>query len=64
MTIEGVLENLRSIRNYVGMHYFIEQLNNIRSSSSHIIRVKCMGFWLLSNILKIQNKKEYNELKN
>lgn len=45
MTIEGVLESLRNIKNYGGMGYFIEQLNNIQSSSSHfIIQVKCVVF--------------------
>lgn len=45
MTIEGVLESLRNIKNYEGMKYFIEQLNNIQSSSSHfIIQVKCVVF--------------------
>ncbi|MEA4937183.1 MAG: hypothetical protein VB102_11150 [Paludibacter sp.] len=45
MTIEGVLESLRNIRNYEGMEYFIDQLNNIQSSSSHfIIQVKCVVF--------------------
>lgn len=45
MTIEGVLESLRNIKNYQGMTYFVEQLENIQCSSSHfIIQVKCVVF--------------------
>lgn len=45
MTIEGVLESLRNIKNFDGMKYFIEQLNNIQSTSSHfLIQVKCVVF--------------------
>jgi hypothetical protein len=45
MTIEGVLESLRNIRNYDGMQYFIEQLQQIESSSLHFkLQVKCVIF--------------------
>ena len=33
LTIEGVLESLRSIRNYAGMTYFIDQLKKITDTS-------------------------------
>jgi hypothetical protein len=33
LTLEGVLDSLRSIRNYEGMGYFIEQLNKLKSPS-------------------------------
>lgn len=32
-TLEGVLESLRSIRNYEGMQYFVDQLKKIETSS-------------------------------
>jgi hypothetical protein len=35
VTIEGVLESLRTTRNYDSMNYFVEKLNAIQSSSSH-----------------------------
>lgn len=44
-TIEGILESLRSIRNYDGMGYFIDILNNIQSSSSHFkMQIRCVVF--------------------
>ena len=45
MTIEGILDSLRNIKNYQGMTYFIEQLNNIDSSSFHFkTQVRCVIF--------------------
>jgi hypothetical protein len=45
MTIEGILESLRTIKNYQGMTYFVEQLNHIETSSHHFsIQVKCVVF--------------------
>jgi len=45
MTTEGVLESLRTIKNYEGMSYFIAQLNNIESVSSHFkIQIQCVVF--------------------
>jgi len=45
MTIEGVLESLRTIRNYEGMTYFITQLNNIETVSGHFrMQMQCVVF--------------------
>ncbi len=45
MTIEGVLESLRTIRNYEGMTYFINQLNNIVTVSTHFrMQIQCVVF--------------------
>jgi hypothetical protein len=45
MTIEGVLESLRSIRNYEGMSYFITQLENIDTSSINFkAQINCVVF--------------------
>ena len=44
-TIEGILESLRTIKNYEGMSYFITKLRNIESSSYHFkIQVQCVIF--------------------
>lgn len=44
-TIEGILESLRSTRNYTEMNYFIDQLRNIQSpSSSFRIQVQSVIF--------------------
>jgi hypothetical protein len=45
LTIEGVLDSLRSIRNYEGMTYFIEQLKKMESPSVNFnANVKCLIF--------------------
>ena len=45
MTIEGVLENLRVIKNHEAMSYFIAQLENINTSSNHFkIQIQCVVF--------------------
>jgi len=45
MTIEGVLESLRTIKNYEGMSYFITQLNNIETVSGHFrMQIQCVVF--------------------
>lgn len=45
MTIEGVLESLRTIKNYAEMNYFIVQLNNIQTVSNHFkIQVESVVF--------------------
>lgn len=44
-TIEGVLESLRSIRNYSGMKYFIDQLKKIENTSVDFkIHLTCIIF--------------------
>ncbi|MEA4839996.1 MAG: hypothetical protein VB110_03195 [Bacteroidales bacterium] len=44
-TIEGILESLRTIKNYEGMSYFISKLRDIESSSLHFkIQVQCVIF--------------------
>jgi len=44
-TIEGILESLRSIKNYEAMDYFIVQLNKIETSSLHFkIQIKSVVF--------------------
>ncbi|MGE5383846.1 MAG: hypothetical protein ACM3PX_10505 [Omnitrophica WOR_2 bacterium] len=44
-TLEGVLESLRSIRNYEGMGYFISQLQKIESNSVEFnINLTCLIF--------------------
>lgn len=45
LTLEGVLESLRSLYNYEGMTYFIEQLKNLKSSSLNFnTNVVCLIF--------------------
>ncbi|MCB8994140.1 MAG: hypothetical protein H6538_00870 [Bacteroidales bacterium] len=45
LTLEGVLESLRGIRNYEGMVYFTDQLKKIKSpSSSFNANVSCLNF--------------------
>lgn len=45
MTIEGVLENLRVIKNYEAISYFITQLENINTPSNHFkIQIQCVVF--------------------
>lgn len=44
-TIEGILESLRTIKNYEEMSYFISKLRDIESSSFHFkIQVQCIIF--------------------
>jgi hypothetical protein len=44
-TIEGVLESLRTVRNYEGMNYFVEKLSAIKTSSNNFkIHVLCAVF--------------------
>ncbi len=44
-TIEGVLESLRTIRNYEGMTYFINQLNKLETTSVHFkFQIDCVIF--------------------
>ncbi|MDR1973114.1 MAG: hypothetical protein LBQ31_00375 [Bacteroidales bacterium] len=44
-TIEGVLESLRTIRDYKTMDYFVEKLRAIKSSSNHFkLQVLCAVF--------------------
>lgn len=44
-TLEGVLESLRSIRNYEGMTYFIEQITKINTTSADFrINLTCISF--------------------
>jgi hypothetical protein len=45
LTLEGVLESLRGIRNYEGMPYFIEQLDKLESPSVNFkANVTCLSF--------------------
>ena len=45
MTIEGILEGLRSIKDYKEMNYFISQLENIETSSNHFkLQIECVIF--------------------
>lgn len=45
MTIEGVLESLRAVKNYDAMSYFISQLENIKTTSQHFkIQIQCVAF--------------------
>jgi hypothetical protein len=45
LTLEGVLESLRGIRNYDGMPYFIEQLKKLESPSVNFkANVTCLSF--------------------
>jgi hypothetical protein len=45
LTLDGVLDSLRSIRNYSGMEYFIEQLKKLESPSVNFnANVSCMIF--------------------
>jgi tetratricopeptide (TPR) repeat protein len=45
LTLEGVLDSLRSIRNYEGMTYFIEQLKKLESPSVNFnANVNCLIF--------------------
>lgn len=44
-TIEGVLESLRTIRNYEGMTYFINQLSKLETTSVHFkFQIDCVIF--------------------
>jgi len=63
MTIEGVLDSLRNIKNYKGMSYFIDQLTHLESSSSHfMIQVKCVVF--LYTIFPMIDTGRFSEAKN
>ncbi len=45
LTLEGVLESLRAIRNYEGMNYFVEQLKKLDSPSVNFkANVTCLCF--------------------
>ncbi len=45
MTIEGILESLRTIGKYESMSYFIEQLSKLKSNSSHFAaQTECVVF--------------------
>jgi len=45
LTLEGVLDTLRTIRNYEGMNYFIEQLRKLKSPSVNFsANVNCLIF--------------------
>lgn len=60
MTIEGVLESLRTIKNYEGMNYFIKQLNNIVTVSSHFkIQINCVVF--LYSLFPFLDRGEFEE---
>lgn len=62
MTIEGVLESLRTIRNYTEMDYFIAQLNNIQTVSSHFkIQIECVIF--LYTLFPMFDKGDFQESK-
>lgn len=62
MTIEGVLESLRNIKNYEGMTYFIMQLNNIETVSSHFkIQIKYVEF--LYTLLPLLDSGKFQEAK-
>lgn len=62
MTIEGVLESLRTIKNYEGMDYFIKQLNNIETVSSHFkIQINCVVF--LYSLFPLLDRGEFEEAK-
>ena len=62
MTIEGVLESLRTIKNYDGMNYFIGQLNNIETVSSHFkIQIQCVEF--LYTLIPLLDRGEFQKAK-
>lgn len=62
MTIEGILESLRTIKNYEGMNYFITQLNNLETSSSHFrIQVDCVVF--LYTLIPLLDNGDFDEAK-
>jgi hypothetical protein len=62
MTIEGVLESLRTIKNYEGMSYFITQLNNIETVSSHFkIQINCVVF--LYSLFPLLDRGEFEKAK-
>lgn len=62
MTIEGVLESLRTIKDYEGMNYFIGQLNNIVTVSSHFkIQIQCVEF--LYTLLPLIDRGEFQKAK-
>jgi hypothetical protein len=61
-TIEGVLEGLRTIRNYEGMNYFVEKLCSIKSSSNHFkMQVLCAVF--LYKIFPLIDTERFTEAK-
>lgn len=44
-TIEGILDSLRTIKNYEGLKYFNSQLENLETNSDHFrIQVQCVIF--------------------
>jgi hypothetical protein len=60
LSIEGVLDSLRSIRNYEGMHYFIEQLKKLETPSVNFnANVKCLIF--LYELFPFFDKGNFNE---
>jgi hypothetical protein len=59
LTLEGVLDSLRSIRNYEGMIYFIEQLKKIESPSVNFnANVNCLIF--LYELFPMLDKGDFN----
>lgn len=59
-TIEGVLESLRTIRNYEGMTYFINQLNKLETTSVHFkFQIDCVIF--LYSLLPIIDSGKFAE---
>jgi len=62
MTIEGILESLRTIKNYEGMNYFIAQLNNLETNSGHFrIQVNCVVF--LYTLIPLLDNGDFDEAK-
>lgn len=59
-TIEGVLGSLRTIRNYEGMTYFIDQLSKLETSSVHFkYQIDCVIF--LYSLLPLIDTGEFAE---
>jgi hypothetical protein len=59
-TIEGVLESLRTIRNYEGMTYFINQLNKLETTSVHFkFQIDCVIF--LYSLLPLIDSGRFSE---
>lgn len=59
-TIEGVLESLRTIRNYEGMTYFINQLSKLETTSVHFkFQIDCVIF--LYSLLPLVDTGKFTE---
>lgn len=59
LTLEGVLDSLRSIGNYEGMKYFIEQLKKLKSPSANFnANVNCLIF--LYELFPMLDKGDFN----